>query len=295
VIGRTSSLAERLRTFPSDTSLQDAVAVIRWTDVRVRARAPRLFEEPPDMPDRVRGALGRALERLAAPHRADPWLEPVPTAWDLLFSPEQIDGGPDSSRPYVIRTDRIANEIEVVVRLFGVAGALAGEIRTALLDAFARGLAIRPGGRMDVRLEPVEQSVTSFNGLAPGLAPSVARLRFDTPLAVRSGSALRINARSIEEAFHRRAAGVLRWHGVSLAVLKRELDWRLEVIAAPMTDWRRRSSTPTSRGMPMRGVMAHILIDAPAEETWLLLVLGELFHVGGMTPLGFGRFHILRA
>lgn len=260
-----------------------------WTDVILTANLPRLFEEPPDLPDRLRGALGRALERQAA--LRSPWTKALPSAWDLLF------GGRDETRSYVIRSDRAGFTLTVTVRLIGRARPLAAEVAHAMIDALAVGVAIRARARHDVSIPVLRRRVIEHTGLRWTGSPVTALARFSTPLCLRtSGGELSIRPHDVADALTRRICAVANLQGLSLAGsdAARRPPLNLEPVTAHEVAWRRNSSTPVSHGMPIRGYVGDFRVHRPSDAVWRLLRLAEIFHLGGMTSMGLGRFELLR-
>ena len=53
-----------------------------------------------------------------------------------------------------------------------------------------------------------------------------------------------------------------------------------------------RYSTRKNEKMILRGLKGHALLEGLTEDLLMLLLVGELIHIGKNTSFGFGRYHL---
>lgn len=53
-----------------------------------------------------------------------------------------------------------------------------------------------------------------------------------------------------------------------------------------------RYSMRKNKKMILRGIRGSVLLTEITEDVWMLLLIGELIHIGKFTSFGFGRFHL---
>jgi hypothetical protein len=115
---------------------------------------PDGLEDYPDLPQRLRGALGHALKIALppGPARPDPFGRPHPFA--LLF--EEAGGGPPgSARPMTIEADIHGTHVDIRLRLFGGAAYHIETVGAAMTQALIDGISLRAGGRMHAVFTPL--------------------------------------------------------------------------------------------------------------------------------------------
>jgi hypothetical protein len=271
-------------------NLVEALDSWRWTDVIVIGRLPPQFEEVPDLPDRIRGALGRRLEaKRDGGTRAQ-------SLYDIMFG--TICGTHGSAiRPYVIRCDRCGDRLAVVLRITGFAALLAAEAAVALHAALEGGIALKSHARMRLPIAVETMRILPRRGLPQRKSPTSAMLHFLTPLAIRRGSAVSGDLSRLPLNLHNRLSALARWQDWSLvrpdadvlAAVRQlsflDLDLRAE-------SWLRFSSTTGAKAAHIRGFVGRSIISGPVQQVWPLLRFGEYFHGGGECALGLGRYAI---
>jgi hypothetical protein len=262
----------------------------RWSDVIAIGKLPPQFEEVPDLPDRIRGALGRRLEaeRGRGPRAA--------AAFDILFGTNWTARG-NAIRPYVIRCDRRGDRLAVVLRMTGFAALLAEEAAAALQAALEGGIALKSHARLRLPIPVETMKIISRRGLSTRRPPTSATLHFQTPLAIRRGTAISGDLSRLPLNLYNRMASLARWQDWALAPPQADvlaaarrlnfldLDLRAE-------SWQRFSATTGPRATHIRGVVGRSIVSGPLAEVWPLLRFGEYFHGGGECALGLGRYAV---
>jgi len=210
---------------------QDAAGALECQDLLVRFARPPDFDDGPSLPQRVRGALGHALEHLRdnapAPVDRRRRLFGLPPAWDVLLAepvtaPPRVGALPEApSRPYAIFSESRDGQVTVTIRLIGRGRVWFAEVALALQAAFRKlGIVIAPLARSRARLPA--GTGESWTQMVPMRAPPDPdrrrfRLIFESPTRLASGQNLRITGGSLVS----RACGALSWCG-----------WRLDWDAA---------------------------------------------------------------
>ncbi|WP_316164551.1 MULTISPECIES: CRISPR system precrRNA processing endoribonuclease RAMP protein Cas6 [unclassified Bradyrhizobium] len=265
--------------------ISEALARWSWTDVILIGRLPPQFEEPPDLPDRIRGALGRQLEaRQAASPR-------TVSAWQVCFAPRR---GPAAIRPFVIRCDRRGGRVAIVLRLIGFASHWSAECAEALAEALKGGIALKSRARLRVPIDIELIRIRARRGIGCDRAPISATLQFVTPLAIRRGRAVVGDLTMLPLNLHNRMAALARWQDWSLAppsddllAACRRLSYTNEELGAEA--WSRFSSSTQLAPLHMRGIVGRTIVSGPVAQVWPLLRFGEYFHAGSECALGLGR------
>jgi hypothetical protein len=259
-----------------------------WTDVIIIGRLPSQFEEPPDLPDRIRGALGRQLEaQRALTSRAV-------SAWQICFAPRR---GLAAIRPFVIRCDRRGGRIAIVLRMVGFAGHWAGECADALAAALQGGIALKSGARLRVPIAVEQMAIRPRRGIHCHRNPASATLHFITPLAIRRKRAVAGDLAMLPLNLHNRMAALARWQDWSLPrpaedllAASRRLTYSDEDLR--VEGWSRFSASTRDSPLHLRGIVGRTIVRGPVAQVWPLLRFGEHFHAGSECALGLGRMAI---
>lgn len=272
-------------------SPRDLIRLWMQDEIAVVCRRPPDLEDHPDLALRVRGALGRVLARQGPPvaHRFDPFDRP--SAFKILF--EESDDG--RGRPFALDADVLAESVLVRLRLFGAAGFWIDQVREALLEALAGGIAFRLGGRQHVPLEPLECAQRRTGLTDPPERCGEAVLVFRTPIVVRAGHRLSGSPRAVLWSAVTRLRGLAPWQGVRLAVDEAALE--ADLAAAPALDdvttvsLRRHSQRQGDVAIPVTGLLGRQRLWAPGAIL-PFLAAGADTHIGSHAALGFGRYDL---
>ncbi|MFZ5834198.1 MAG: CRISPR system precrRNA processing endoribonuclease RAMP protein Cas6 [Pseudomonadota bacterium] len=275
-----------------------AVRRLSWWEITIAADLPRDFEDVPNLADRLRGALGRALHRQAARPETG-WLARVPTPYEMLFGEAFTCAGKVVPRPFVIAAECGKGKLTAKLRLAGIAGSSVEPVCEALQEALERGIAIRHGGRLRVALTAQSATMAFHRGFSLPATGNHLSIRLLTPLVVRHGSRASGSLASLPHSMFRRLQGLARWDGFSVKEPEINfkdhlncLDTTLEGFSA--SNERRHSSEHGSNGMPVRGFTGIWRIAGNIEPLAPLFAAAAAFHAGGETALGFGRMEVLR-
>ena len=278
-------------------SPDEASARLTFTDIVAYARRPALFEDAPDLPDRVRGALGRKLEGLAI-KATDPLLaEEAAGAWRTFFGAAGRDFG---ARPYVVRVDANAREIKIVLRLFGAAAKFARVSEVALAVALEQGIAIKHHGYHRVRFSIDRLEKVSATGTSRRAAPASAVIILRTPLALRVGSAIKSSLVSLPSNVAHRALRLAPWLGykvtfdsLRLSHASAALEWEESCLTQDF--WEHHSSSTNARNarVPLAGLTGKVHVRGDLGPVWPFLRLGADIHAGSETAMGLGRYETI--
>lgn len=260
---------------------------LHWTDVSVRFDAQPLMEDLPDLADRFRGALGRALER----HRTK-----GDDVWSLLFGPQIELSNGAVTRPYLVKATRIRQEIHCLVRLFGFVDCWAKEILEALVEAGTGGIAIRMHGKLRAKLQPIETDIHTQFWSMPVCRSTQAKVKLASPLIIRHRQSLHGDMeRFFFASSLRRVLGVASWCGVkpdhaALTELS-SASWSVTDMDLYPVSWVRYSSNHEA-GRTHAGMMGSFLLSEISELNRSILQVVELFNAGGGATSGYGQLAI---
>ncbi|WP_284180404.1 CRISPR system precrRNA processing endoribonuclease RAMP protein Cas6 [Rhabdaerophilum sp. SD176] len=264
------------------------VEIWRHEEIRVVCLRPPVLEDHPDLPVRIRGALGRILADMPPPmsYRHDPFNRP--RAFPYLF------GDAATARPLAIACDIVGRELTVTISLFGSARIWSDQVREALLQALTEGISMRTEGRVRYPLKPIDCMVRTTSAAPPSAVINQTTFRFLSPVAVRDGARLSASPASLLWAMITRIRNLAGWFGVSL-----EEDWaELHKICleARVNDstllpiyFRRYSQRQRDRRIPMMGFVGTIRMEGDLSRLAAFLTLSNYTHIGSHAALGFGR------
>lgn len=289
-----------LRPLP-EVDVAGLQALWQHDDVVLTCRRPRLMEDTPDLPLRLRGVLGNALRR-AWEARHD---EPSPLLaredpFDLLFrwrmpDFESVLGRTTLARPFVMRTRMTSHQIEARVRLFGSAmihGPAIAKALAADLEHVGMSLATR-AIRVPVAVEQVR--IERFDGAAhrwhPGDAGG-ALLRLETPVIVRRGQRIRLEPEALLDSALRRAAALAPWMGLQLSADAAALGLSARRLAAQMeivpARWARTTAAEPGKIKLVEGYTGTVRLEGSLGDWTSLLDLAQYGSLGGECALGMG-------
>ena len=282
---------------PVAASIGELLALWRQVEFRITARRPKLLEDLPDLPVRLRGALGEALAKSPAPIRGrhDPFDRPPP--FQVLFGDLGSERGRETPRPIVLDADVTSSAVEVRLVVLGQAMFWAQQARDAMIAALAGGITLRSGSRRRVVFEPLELETEVTEGL---VCPAVGRdavLVLRSPLVLRHGRSLKIDAHALTSALHARAEGLARWQGLQLldplfSVTSTAKQFTVEGHDLLPIRFFRHSRRQVGRSIPVTGTVGRLALKGNLADLMPYLVIGSVAHVGSHAALGMGRYEL---
>ena len=265
-------------------------------DVIVETVRPKQLEDCPDLPLRVRGALGNALADASRAGQFDPGPFDRPDTFRLLFdwTPPGKRGG-EIAQPAIILSDVIGNRVEVRVRLFGLAAWHGPRVLGALASALEGGVAVRNRGVRvcfavkSARIERFAGVALDWNGNA-----SSAVLSLCTPMVIRRAKRVQITPESLFRAILRRPAALAPWMRCALLEPGPELNRTPDTTMAGIhaERWERTSKRDPGIGKIVEGFGGVVRIDGKLDNWIPWLRLAELTAIGSETALGMGAFRL---
>lgn len=292
-------LAQRLASPPDLATPQELAAMLDSERLDLRAKLPAGLEDFPDLPVRLRGALGRALAMLPPPvqGRFDPFGRA--SAFDILYqSLGRVNGRDEIPKPMVLHSDIQGDELHLRVRLIGLGGYWWPDVAEALQILCDTGVSPHNNSRLRIPLTVVNLTHNRDVGLAASDTPfpTSVHIRFVSPLRLRTMSATQFSARTLLIAAANRVARIACWHGARLNV-----DWgALHMAAAHVSlaqadmvamRWDRGSQRAQSR-IPVLGLLGECRLTGNLSQYLPLLELCELLNIGSHASLGLGRISI---
>ncbi|WP_437952607.1 CRISPR system precrRNA processing endoribonuclease RAMP protein Cas6 [Sorangium sp. So ce296] len=300
---------------------------LRATDFQAAYRACRPFRLPHHSGSLLRGALGRALRRVAchaasltaSPPCAADCAEPRRCTYTRLFDPLPPEPSP---HPFVRGQTRAPQPLlplfpppgarhlaphdslpfKIRLRLLGPTHPGDTDVLFTALEAFD----VIPLGREGVclRLESAAQIGPRAHriGLDPPPSSTVHRVRitFDTPAWLERGDSLAVDLdfRFLFRSIYRRLTVLAALYGTPEPDDDARFQ-RLDALAAQVrtgatslrrAGWKRRS---TRRGThEMQGLLGEISFDGPLTAFVPILRLAEAIHIGKATSFGLGRITV---
>lgn len=291
-------LRESLRQPPETGDIRLLLELWRHVEFRIRCRRPYGLEEHPDFAVRLRGAFGRALALQPIPvrDRPDPFRRPPP--FEVLFGELLPHDGAGLPRPFVIDTDVFGWEVRVRLRVFGQALFWARQARDALIMALADGVSLRSGGRLRAVVAPVDVETEWVDGLVCPRAQSDVALLLRTPLIIRRGATMALDAHALASALATRAEGLARWQGLCVAGAKAVLIRAARNVECHCAEtipvhFRRHSRRQQGRVIPVIGLTGVIRLTGNVACLMPYLTVAAVAHIGSHAGLGLGRFDLV--
>lgn len=275
----------------------------RHDDIVVICARPTGLEDQPDLAQRVRGALGNALEILCdiPPIRSDPFDRA--SAHDLLYfwTSPQIDTCFDSTEvavPMVIRAEIMGNFVTIIVRLFGGARVYHPIVEAAAVMALNGGVSLRNHGiRVPFPVQHVEWRC--FDGAAyawPRHASSVL-LRYRSPVIIRSGKELRLEPEAVLRSSMRRVVALAPWMGFALDADVGALDACIHALRYALDihpeHWTRYTSRARNEAIEVYGFGGEMRMQGALEPILPYLALAQFSSLGGECASGFGAVDVV--
>ena len=278
------------------TPFQTALATFPWCSVTLTCPLPAEFADMPDLPDRLRGAIGNRLRE--RPPGGDAAL-----LHGLMHAGS--DGKTEMVRPVVLQTDRHNNTLVVRLHLAGTAANLMVTASHALRAALTGGIRMGTEIRYRVALDPGPADFARHLGFTDNSPAGADRLylRLSTPLSLRIGrnrAAARTPDAStatsistlpwnIESRFRRLAAAFHRPVTVPSGIPRRLTD--LLVLADDRTyphiylHYSKSHRDP----IPVSGIGGELILSGRCQPYLSLLAFARVFHAGSSTAFGLGR------
>jgi CRISPR-associated endoribonuclease Cas6 len=257
----------------------------------------------PDLAQRVRGALGNALETLCQmpPARLDPFDRA--SAHDLLYfwTSPQVDTCFETTEvavPMVIRADIIGNAVTIIVRLFGQARVHHPIVEAAAIMALNGGVSLRNHGiRVAFPVQHVEWSC--FDGANydwPEQASSVL-LRYRTPVIIRAGKELRLEPEAVMRSAMRRVVALVPWMGFSLDANAGALETCIDRLNYELDihpeHWTRYTSRARDEAIEVYGFGGSMRVNGALDLVLPYLAIAHFSSLGGECASGFGAIEIV--
>ena len=295
---RLEALKRQLASPPLTLSAPELAALFEIDRVRIVAERPDGMQDYPDMAVRVRGAFGRVLAALGPPiiHRRDPATRP--RAWDVVFESMALPGAAVAlGKPLVVHAGFEDKRLVASVGLMGMSGFWLRDASAALLGALEGGIALWEDGRMKVPLVCLEAKHERASGfMPPGYRMREARLRFRTPLRLRSGDAPVTRGASFLIAVANRVARVAPWQLARLAIDWNAVHTSARTIEADLSGllpyrWSRGSRRAQKR-LPLLGILGTLALRGDLDMWAPLLQIAEAVNCGAHAALGLGRFDL---
>lgn len=283
---------------PLRLSIDELVEV--WTFDVVTASAPRPaeFEDHPDLPIRLRGALGRALTEI--PARAFRSGRQRATAFDILFAPVgRAMGGNEIAKPLVVRAEIDRNRFVAEVRLVGWAGCWAPDVEGALAKALLGGIDLKDAGGLRIAIAADHHERHRVEGVSVPTG-SVGSMHFRTPVTIRRRSELVLDPRAILHSLPRRIAALACWQGIELVEDWDALSSSIDALVVDDRDlvvhrWQRHSRRMGNVAIPMAGHLGTLRFAGALDRLAPYLALGETCNIGSHAALGLGWYHLALA
>lgn len=278
-----------------ETDIGGFAGAIRFCDIVFDCARPHDFEDVPELPDRLRGAWGRAIER-----RMGGCAEPGEDDQLALLQAACFGASPPGAparlaRPYVVQTDAPPGRIVVRLRLFGLASQWWREAGDTLADALGGGIAVRRGGQVRTRFAIGTRTVQwGFGNNRSVEGVDAIDLFFRTPVCLLRGGAVIASMQSLPVFMYERLKGLARWQALRLKLPQWRLDQALEGVDIVGSDlnwqaWPRHSATTGPRAMPARGYVGSVRFHGNVAKLALLARPVALTHIGANTAMGYGR------
>ncbi|NYS26048.1 CRISPR system precrRNA processing endoribonuclease RAMP protein Cas6 [Rhodobacteraceae bacterium 2376] len=259
---------------------------IEWARVQVSATSPEPLRDSVTLPDRIRGALGRAL----ADHKTH---RDAAALHRILFGAVAQDGS--SLRPFTIQCDSRGGRTEVTLNLLGGAASLLDAAGAGLVAALQGGIRVAPNNKRRALLQcedPVFERHVGFTPCGPGSATRL-HIRLVTPLLLRHGRhGVAGSLDPLPHVIARRLHWLSRlWTDTGVDVTSPgPLSQGLRVHEARLhpVNYQRYSRTHPE-GMQFVMLGGSIVFIGNPMPFMPLLAFAEVFHAGSMTAQGAGR------
>ena len=288
-----SALAHYIAAKELSSSLLEFSNEFRLATLTARCDLPSDFEDLPDLPDRLRGALGNALERQQASSSTG-WLSLVPSLHDMIFGPGIKHGSRTLSRPFALHVNISGKMLEIVIHLTGIAASHVASAEKALRDSLQSGIAIKHHSKHRVIVNCHAIHTTWQHALELENLRREIRLVHKTPMRIRSGQSLSYANDKVIPTILRRCNDLALWNGISIDEDIRRLvglaqNIRIDDQRNIVTPWRRFSRNSGPAGQWKQGLTGHLILRGELQPFAPAFALAALFNAGSETSQGFGR------
>lgn len=283
-------------------SVEKLAALFTLDLVEVEATLPSGLEDHPDLPIRLRGALGRHLATMPPPvdWRYDP--HGRARAFDILYQPlGQIDHRTAIPKPMTVHADILGRTLRVRIVLIGAGGYWWPDVAAALQSAFDHGISLHNMGRQKIPIAIKTLRHHRLDGIdAEDQASSttLVKLQLLSPLRLRSGQATRFDAASLLISIVNRVAALARWQYLSLESNWSALHDATHHVALFDADlnivrWERGSIRQAAR-IPVLGLTGSCSLSGDLAPFVPYFAIAQQVNFGSHASLGFGRARIIR-
>lgn len=290
------SLVDQIANPDKVISLENLAQTMESDVVEIEGVLPPGLEDFPDLPVRLRGALGRALSHLPAPisHRFDPFGRP--TAFEMLFMAiGQISNREEIPKPLVIHSEIRRQTIRIRARLFGVAGYWWPDVAEAMQLLCDEGISPHNNSRLRRSINVTRLTHSKSFGIGDSAQSNVEAIhvRMVSPLRLRSAKATLFSPEAFLIACANRVARMTRWQMAEL-----DLNWgriheaahniSCDVIDISPVIWSRGSQRASAR-IPVMGLIGEFRLLGNLSDFEIILRICEIINCGSHASLGFGR------
>lgn len=277
-------------------NVDDVMDMTSVTTLRLIVERPFDLSDYPDLPIRLRGALGRALHENKGSVSANKRILVRPSAFDCLFGQhgEYISGFPFPS-PFGIYCEPQGSLLKIDIHLLGVAEFYSEEVLLTMAQTMETGIALASDKPLRTCLTIVDMGLTKQYPFARRVKGDCAVLKFATPLQLRANSHQTLSSAALLHSSVIRFAALSRWCGFETGNLWSELKTKAAEVSVN-TDkmiqvrWTRHSIRQKGVSIPMSGFVGSYAITQGANQFIEYLRFGEFFGVGSKANLGMGGY-----
>jgi hypothetical protein len=282
-------------------SVEEVRRALRVVSVIATCDLPNDLEDIPDLPDRIRGALGGALERvLQTEDRTTGWLARIPSLHEILFGAGVSLSRRTLSKPFACHIDIIGKTLLIRLVLTGLAASHVKDAEMALRVALQGGIAIKHHSHHRVKVVCRSLDVTWIHGIEAIAVGSEVRLVHRTPMRIRNGNRLTFSRDAVVSALLRRTEDIALWNGCDVAsdiarlsILSKDISIAEDRQA--VLPWKRYSRSGDGQGQPKLGLTGHLFFRGHLAPFAPVFAIASLFHAGSETAHGFGRVEFWNA
>lgn len=279
-----------------EASLEEVMEMTSVTSLKLYAVRPFDLSDYPDLPIRLRGALGRALYQDKDSRPVNRRILPRPSAYDCLFGKhgDYVPGFPIPA-PFGISCETNGNLLNVNIHLLGLAEFYAEQILTTMAETMTRGISLAADQPKRVSVPLVDMGLRKHFPFAEKAKGDSVVLKFSTPLQLRSNNHQTLAVEALMHSGVIRLSSLSRWSGFETGNLWQDLkaiSGNVEVQTADMVPvkWTRHSIRQKGIAIPMSGFVGPYRIIKGAAPFLNYLRFGELFGIGSKANLGMGSY-----
>lgn len=294
-----ANLVDGLRNPTTSVTPQQLADLFDMDILDLTAKLPSGIQDMPDLPVRIRGALGRALADLPPPltWRLDPFARS--RAFDILYqSLGTLEGRTAIPKPLAVHADIIGQTLRIRVILVGAAGYWWPDVAVALQAALEGGINLHNDGRFRVAVTVQSLLHSRQCGVSMvdlPITPGTVRIHLMSPLRIRSARAEHFGAASFLISLANRINAMARWQHLRLELdwpALHQLAWQTNLEAEQLTPilWQRGSIRQAGEGrIPVLGYVGSFSLSGNIAPVVPLVRIAEYINTGSHAALGFGR------